>query len=281
MNEPGVTVTMSDGEELRLVPTNPMEKPHKNKSLRRLTKLLEDSNDAAYWSNLKPLMEGFQMSREPFLGSWLEQIVRKAHEKHMTGVVIQCARQVKDTGFSLSNSPVTRELFLGLHQMAVEAEFKGPQLKQASQWAEQIVLMMEDELHCGGKLNAKQTDMRRDILVMATYLELNAATALESGQDANDKAHALVTRLLALWRTAPPQPMHRIEREMERDIIILHAMQLASKVQSVATADIATDLRLKMREMEKNVMDIKKKVSAAANGKLRRCLNMYEAIYGK
>jgi hypothetical protein len=262
------------------MPTSPIDKPAKAPSLRRIAELLGTSEDSKRWNNLPAFLEGMQLCKEKLPDGWLEKIVRKANEVGKSGVIIRCAEMVKKTGVCLADLVITRELMLGVHNSAADAGWEGEELEHAAKQAEQIALMLEDAHHCGGKLGKGQEDMRRNLGVVGTLLELTAAKALkiDNGKDVEGKVTSYATKLLALWKYRPVKVTDRSERELEGWVPLLHGMRLALKVDGISSGEMGSLLKSRLEELEKAAQEIRTQVIEAANGKPRRCLQMYDNL---
>lgn len=279
-NDPGVTVTLSDGEEVRLMPTNPYDKPPKAPALKRISELLQESTDPVRWRNLPAFLEGMVISREPLPENWLEKTVRKAHENGQLGTIIRCAEMVERTGFSLARPAITRELMLGLHENAARAGWEGSGLEKAARQAHQVSRMLEHPLHCG-KSKEGQPDLRRDVWVTGVVFELTAAKSLylDGGQDVSGKTHLLATRLLALDKvTQLQQAGMPPEKELELRIPLWHGLKIAHKLESISSSGIEKDLNLYLKKIDEEVQTLKKEAEATAGEKPKRALLMLKEL---
>lgn len=281
INDPGVTVTMSDNEELRLQPLNSHDRPKKKQALRRLLELLQDGND---WQNLPAFLEGMHLAGEELSDGYLEKFVRKANEQGKTGIIIRCAEMVKKTGVTLADPAVTTELMLGIHTRAAKAGFKGEDMDKALHQAQDVTLLMEKPEHCGGKVwKIGQKDMRRDVTVLGIMLELRAAEAAHQAGPEIDFGTVAKTasRVMALW---PQQDLTVNEDsglariQMERWLPLWAGMKLALKGKVLQDSKLRGELKQAHVALTRSIEQARANVETASQGRPRRCLHMYNDL---
>ena len=283
LNDPGVTVTLSNDEEVKLMPMNPHDKPNKVRSLATLVKLLEISPEAKTWINLPPFLEGMAMSKEKLPDGWLQKLVRKANERGRSGVIIRCAEMVKKTGVTFSDPYVTTEMMLGCHIRAARAGWMGEDAEKAMKQAEQVALMMEAKEHCGGKLKEGEVDMRKSVVVIGVLLELATARALHvnEGKDVDGKVIRYAEIALALYRQCSFQPGNdhiAAARMLENWLPMWAGLKMAQKVDGLKGSKVANDLREQAEKLQGPIKEAKARVEEQAEGKSRRSLNMYNEV---
>jgi hypothetical protein len=270
INDPGVTVTLSQDEEVRLMPMEPREKPNKIKSLNRLADLLSQTKDVEGWTNLPAYLEGLEMAKEKYPDSWIEKITRRANLTGKTGIIKLCAEMVKKTGVSLAKPGMTQELMIGYHMQAAQGGFAGEALEKAWKSAEQVSLMMEDKLHCAGKLKEGQRDMRKDPIVLGILLELAAKTAVNTnnGEDVHGKVASFVVRTLAATKDEPwvlPKQdgsEHKISALLTKWVPLWNGMRTALEVKTISSGPNAGELRSRCNSLEKAVRKAEQKIQA-------------------
>jgi hypothetical protein len=283
LNDPGVTVTLSNDEEVKLMPMNPHDKPNKVKSLMLLAKLLENSSESGDWNNLPPFLEGMVMAKEKLPDGWLQKVVRKANERGRSGVIITCAEMVKKTGVTFSDPHVTEEMMLGCHIRAAQAKWTGDEAGKAMKRAEQVALMMETKEHCGGKLKEGQQDMRKSTMVIGVLLELAAARALHvnGGKDVDGEVVRYAKNALILCGQSSFEPgQDHIEAviRLERWLPLWAGLKMAQKVDGVQQGTLASNLREQAGKLDRLIKEAKAQVEEQAKGKPRRCLIMYDEV---
>jgi hypothetical protein len=280
LTDPGITVTMSDDEEIKLEPMSMSERPHKRKSLHRLLELLQDSKD---WQNLPAFLEGMQLADEKLPKGAIERFVRKANEQGRTGIIIRCAEMVKKTGLSLADPIVTTELMLGIHFTAVKAGFKGEELDKAVRHAQVIALLMEKPEHCAGKARKTgEEDMRKDLTVLGVLLELKAAQA-EAGATTFGTLPKIASKILALWTkqdlTVNETPT-RARIQLERWLPLWAGMKLALKNKRLEDPKMISEMTKARDALTSSINKARKIVKTASQGRPRRCLHMYDDVKG-
>jgi hypothetical protein len=283
LNDPGVTVTLSNDEEVKLMPMDPHDKPNKGTSLKTLAKLLENSPEPRDWNNLPPFLEGMEMAKEKLPEGWLQKIVRKANERGRSGVIIRCAEMVKKTGVAFSNPHVTEEMMLGCHIRAAQAGWAGEEAEKAMKQAEQVALMLEAKEHCGGRLREGQQDMRKSAMVIGVLLELAAARVLHSneGKDVDGKVVRYAENALILCQQTSFEPgKDHVEaaKRLERWLPLWAGLKMAQKVDEVQQGILASNLREQAEKLECLIHEAKAQIEEEAKGKPRRCLNMYNEV---
>lgn len=283
LNDPGVTVTLSNDEEVKLMPMDPHDKPNKGKSLMTLVRLLESSVDSKDWNNLPPFLEGMAMAKEKLPEGWLQKVVRKASERGRSGVIIRCAEMVKKTGVTFADPPIAEEMMLGFHIRATQARWAGEEVENALKQAEQVALMMEAKEHCGGKLREGQEDMRESMMVIGVLLELATARAthINAGKDVDGKVIRYVKNALVLCEhSLVRSAKDHIEaaRKLERWLPLWAGLKMAQKVDTVRQSSLASNVREQAERLEVAINEAKKQVEEQAAGKPRRCLNMYNEV---
>ena len=283
LNDPGVTVTLSNDEEVKLMPMDPHDKPNKAKSLTTLVKLLENSSEPSDWNNLPPFLEGMMMAKEKLPEGWLQKVVRKANERGKSGVIVRCAEMVKKTGVRFSDPPIAEEMMLGCHIRAAQANWTGKEAEKAMKQAEQVALMMESKEHCGGKLTEGQEDMRKSMVVIGVLLELAAARALHmnGGKDVDGKVIRYAENALLLCQKGSSEPgKDHIEAatKLERWLPLWAGLNMAQKVDEVQQGTLAGSLKEQAERLGVVINEAKAQVEEQAMGKPRRCLNMYNEL---
>ena len=283
LNDPGVTVTLSNNEEVKLMPMDPHDKPNKGKSLVTLVRLLENSVDSKDWNNLPPFLEGMVMAKEKLPEGWLQTVVRKANERGRSGVIVRCAEMVKKTGVTFADPPIAEEMMLGCHMRAARARWTGEEVENALRQAEQVVLMMKAKEHCGGKLREGQEDMRKSMMVIGVLLELAAARAthINAGKDVDGKVIRYAKNALVLCQQSLVQSAkNHIEaaRGLERWLPLWAGFKVAQNVDTVRQSNLASSLRDQAEKLEVAINEAKTQVEEQAVGKPRRCLNMYNEV---
>lgn len=279
--DPGITVTMSDDEELRLQPLSRHDRPKKKQSLQRLLELLQDGRD---WQNLPAFLEGMQLAGEELPKGFMEKFIRRANEQGKTGVMIRCVEMVRKTGVTLADPAATRELMLGIHIMAAKSKYQGKDMEKAVRQAQEIALLMQKPEHCGGRVwKIGQKDMRKDIVVLGIMLELRAVQP-DLSEDADitlGRLEKTASKVMALW----PQQDLTVNQEagparlqMEGWLPLWAAMKLALQAPGLKDANLRHELKDAHKRLTEPIEQAKKIVEQASLGRPRRCLHMYNDV---
>ncbi|OAP64735.1 hypothetical protein AYL99_00707 [Fonsecaea erecta] len=284
-NEPGVTVTMDDDEEIKLEPMHFYDKPNVHKSILKLVKLLEGNHNDTDWYNLPPFLHGLVMAKINLPSNFYEKITRKACEVGKERIILRCAEKPAETGVKLSRQGVARELMLGFHNRAVSAKFQGGELEAASRRAEYVARMLEDEVHGGGKLTKGEVDARKDPVVLAVLLELAAAKAVyaHGSQDQEGKVANYATKLLHLdSKSLHSQLEQQTEAEQNYALVALlpikNSMEWALKIESVKNAEIGKQLQAELSSLSMAVKSTVQSIREKVGDKPRRSLIMYDQL---
>ncbi len=280
LNDTGVTVTMSDDEELRLLPMNILERPNKKQSLQRLVVLLQEERD---WQNLPAFLEGMRLAGEELPDGYMQRFVRKADEQGRMGIIIRCAEMVKKTGVTLADPGVTTELMLGIHIKAAKAGFKGKDMDTAIRQAQEVMLLLEKPEHCGGRVwRMGQKDMRTSLIVLGIVLELQAAQAGHPIRGIGfDQLDTTASKILTIFPgedlTVNEDPIqNRIQ--LEKLLPLWAGMKLALKKKRLQAPTLWTQLRKNLDVLTKFVERAREQAAAASQGRSRRCLHMYNDL---
>lgn len=210
LNDTGVSVSVTEEEEIRLQPKFLTNRPERAKTMARIAKLLGDDESGEAWSNLRPFLEGLKASHWKVPESFFEQICRKANILGLHRVIVECVEQAETTGAELSQPYLARELLQGAHQRALEDSFKGEEFERSRKLAQHIVFLLERTEHCGTKktfYQSGQYDMRRSLFVNSVLLEMNAARTLHASDKPTDTTGEVgrgVARVLALSQGPEP-----------------------------------------------------------------------------
>ena len=169
--------------------------PGKKSGLKKAVELMKEKGD---WDNLPSLLIGFKDAKRVISGDDLCWLVRKAGIAGRPDIILECARRVSDTGFTLRSPMVVAELMWQLQHRAVKSGWALKETKQALSWAEMVSELLEDVRHAGGRLDDLQNDVRVQPEVIGVLLQLSAAqaTRFADGDDRDGKVAQYTARLL-------------------------------------------------------------------------------------
>lgn len=318
LKEPGVTVTMDDGEQVKLEPMNPFHKPNKRHTVKKLVDIMSNTTDDAVWSNLPAFLNGIVLAKVDLPPYFYEKIVRKAGEIGKERIVLTCAERSEETGLRLSRRGIAKELMLAFHDRAVRADFQGPELEAAAQRAEKVARMLEDEMHKREKLKAGETDARTSPLVLGVLLELAAARAVHKfeSKDQDGKVASYASRMLNIptfdfllreektvgyitkLLASEPESESRRHRQLGYDadalgkfgilenfvlqelLPIQNGIKLALEVDSIASSPFKSQLQARLELVDERVQRSVERLVANKGGKPRRGLVMFDELTG-
>ena len=288
LNEPGVTITLSDGEEVKLTPMHPHDKASKHRSLRELLGYLseEDVDEEEMktrWRCVPGVLSGFQTTGHGVGSEFREELVRRAGERRQLRAILRCMEVAKKTGMTLAEENVARELFWQFHALAVRTDWEGEEFGWVVKRAGDCVWLMERPEHCGlgaGKMRDGQRDMRTDFWLVGALFELLAARAARGngGEEGAREVKTMAVRLLALEKLEKARVKYegRPEHELERRIPLWNGLRLGSKIKGMGEVDAG--LRSLLKRVDGDVQRLRIEVADAAQGKTRRCLRMLEEM---
>lgn len=200
-NDPGITVNITDEEEVRLKPMKITDRPDNNYTMTKIAKLLGSTDDLNTWRNLYPFLQGMKTAQRPYRSVWLEKVTRKANQIGRHQAIVECAEQAESTNVRLSDPFITRQLLLGCHQRAVKENFDGKETTKALTMAKHLTTLMEKPEHCAKKtLPVSHVDMRTSLFVNAVMLELLAGGPQTVVSQRTDEIKGALLKVLAISR---------------------------------------------------------------------------------
>lgn len=250
--------------------------------LHTVVELMREGRD---WSNLPGFLMGLRNARGDLGEGKMAKVARKAGERGMVGVLVECARQGERTGFLLRDGDVVREVMLGFHNKAHAAMFKGEEVGKALALAEQVALMMESPAH-RSKEKGKGLDPRKRPEFIGVLLELSAARAIDAfeGKDQGGKVLNYAEKVLATWSEGDfevePELPSEANRKLEMFVPLLNGMRLALQVKELTSKDLQGRLRDRMKVLEEAIEKARGVVSPGPFGeKPRRGLILYYDLF--
>ncbi len=287
-NEPGVSVTLDDGEEVKLDPRHAFDKPNTRNSLVQLLRFLSGNDNVADWNNLIPFLKGLAQSQRTLRGSFPAQIARKACEVGKEQIILDAVGKPKETGLSLRQNEVARELMLRLHNLAALESFQGPQMARISRLAEQVALMLEDQLYSDTKLKEGECDARKDPVVLAVLLELAAERAVHQNEntDTGSQAANYATKLLHMEGWKPTSDLEGATAfEQSQALVTLipiqNAIKMALQVDTIKNYWLGKKFTPELKSLTKLIANTSQNLRAAVGNKPRRGLQMFDQLNGR
>jgi hypothetical protein len=177
------------------------------------------------WDNLPHLLEGLHYYANRKLQHYdYPKLTRKAGAKGCIYTIIECARQVRKTGFRLDASEKVNEIMMWVQLKAIDSGWDQRQTEQALRWAEMVLEMLETEDHQPKKRKGTKDDgkfpLHRDPQVLASPLHLAAQLAVkyQGGKDVGGKVAKYAKDLVALWPAGKGLlELHPVEAYADRE----------------------------------------------------------------
>lgn len=293
--DPGVTVTMSDEEEVVLKPMDFFDKPPLKSSLATFVKILSSNLDHATWSNMAPFLEGLASAKGVVPSAFYQKLTRNACEVGKESLIIRCVENARDTNVRLSTPGVARELFIALYKRAMKAGFTGTELESAYSRAEKLAVLLQDKQHCGGKLrpytqNKKHFDVdsRADPAILSVLLDLSAAKAAQDGQTDEELNKKVVGYIRKVVHAVNHPPLIEMVFSADYDpskpsgkaVLMEEAIVGKAAVEQALKLKLDQDLKDKLQQaaevLEKRISHFEPIVRENAAGKPRRALELYD-----
>jgi hypothetical protein len=229
-NEP-VYATIG-GEEIRLEHIELTTDVPPQTAFLRVLDLTQTPQD---WNNILPLLEGWHHSK-PLPGNYQQRLIVAATEAGRISILLQCLQQAETNGFSLASPVVRLNMFHAIRKTARDAEWAEEPTHKCLKHAQQVVDLMEEPAHCGGK-RVTSNDPRAQPYVIGIPLEI-AATRVKNhlgGVDEDGLVSTYTTRLLA----ALEQPGNDLVRLHFIDTIALLTVPLQTNDEYWTEPDVS------------------------------------------
>ena len=255
-NEPGVTVTIAEDEEIKLLPQEYQERPNKRKSYSKIRTLLTDNEDNVAWQNLFPFMHGLTKSTAWAPHVFCEQVIKLGVRQGKSQHIVKLFDQPSKTGFSLRRPALARALMYAYHERAEAVNFKGDEFDRIVGETNHIASLMEHADHCGAVTDTTDTtdpkyDSRRSLLTIGLLLELTAAKSINTGaKDPDGQVSDYLAKALALsetgiadgttpniWRSPLDNDESQTRFGERTELrVLLNALEMAAEVEGIPNA---------------------------------------------
>lgn len=211
------------------------------------------------WNNFPSLLIGLEDAKHPFR-SQLERFTRMAGLAGHPEIIVECARRVSDTGFTLGDLAVVAELMWQLQHKAARSDWAEIETQQALSRAEAVAELLEDKRHAGGSIRDPSNDPRIRPEVIGVLLQLSAVSAIRwnSGADKDGKVAQYVQRLL--HAPARPQPADTMTSKVFYVTFMapaLHGLKLAESIlgEVEGLASYTAEIESTLEEQKQILMD--------------------------
>ncbi|CAI6305179.1 unnamed protein product [Periconia digitata] len=160
--------------------------PSRRKNLYRIIELSETKED---WENVLRVAIGYESAGIHLKPEWKQKVVRHLNEAGAQHLILKALQRASSTGISLRDWDILVEVLKAARNIAAQADWEQEELQKALKFAEQVVELMEDDVHLG---RAKgEADYRTHPSVIAVPLEMAAELAYRhEGDTARVKKYA-------------------------------------------------------------------------------------------
>ena len=178
--------------------TLPLEHIDRNKDIpaykAHLRNIIKESKTPEDWENVVRALEGYHNAGlRPGRGQ-MTQVVRHLNKAGLQHLVLKCVQRAKATGMTLRDLELVVAVLRSVRDKAWKAGWEKEDLKKALSMAEQVVELMDDDVHLGSP-TGQQQDYRAHPTVVAVPLEMAAELAYRHEGDA-DKVRRYALRLM-------------------------------------------------------------------------------------
>ncbi|SPQ25971.1 59e5f51b-0ff1-4722-a9e3-1089cb751af6 [Thermothielavioides terrestris] len=196
-------ITMEiDGEKLQFRYVDRMkEMPNTVATIRRVINAMKTRAD---FDNVFPLLEGCQRARRRLPPSTWPKLIRRAAEHDNLRVIMDCVKEVEETGFRLNTSEKVAELLSQFQRPAIESGFDLAKTTYALRQVNLVLNILEGDLKTEQHKptrGAGRFPFYRDPQMLAVRLHLAAALAVHhsEGKDPKGRVASYAQELVALW----------------------------------------------------------------------------------
>lgn len=178
--------------------TLPLEHIDRNKDIpayrAHLRSILQASETPQDWENVVRVLEGYANAGLRLTTGQLTQVVRQLSKAGQSHLVLKCVQRARATGLKLRDLELIVAVLRSVRDRAWKADWAKEDLKKALSMAEQVVELLDDDVHLGHPTGTQQ-DHRAHPTVVAVPLEMAAELAYRHDGDAN-KVKRYAVRLM-------------------------------------------------------------------------------------
>lgn len=196
LQEEPITIKISETEDYTLRPMDITHLPGR-RDVHRVFKMMASAKD---FKNLVPFVSGLRMANIRITPGQWESLIRETHNAGRISLILECARQPGRTGLLLRNVQLVRTLYFRFHLMALQAEFKGPEVIKALNLAKQAVDIMDADLP-DHAYDSPANNPKNNVGVIGALLELSSVRAIndfggvDNGKEVVGYARKLIANL--------------------------------------------------------------------------------------
>lgn len=170
--------------------------PNRFQTFNEIVKKSESKDD---WENVVRMLEGFENAGIKINPAWQEKVVRKLNRSGNQHLILKALQRAKATGLRMSEYQVLLQVLRSVHDKAALSDWDKEETTKALRLAKQVVELLEDEEHCGGRARGEMVsgqDLRGKPPVVALPTELAAVLAERHGGNV-EEVKTLAGRLMA------------------------------------------------------------------------------------
>lgn len=232
-------------------------------TLRALALMADGSGSTtpgAYARNFTALLAGMRTAGRRWKSWQLQRIVRTAGDAGMAHAVLGGVMAARRTGLVLQELRVAREVFWACRTKAVLGGWAQEDVRSGLAYAEQLVRLLDQDVHSAKKSAAAGPGPRRQPDVIAVLAELAGVRAVryQEGKDRDGKVLKYAERLMANVDKAVDEVADEAriaahaDYELTRWVPVLNALRLARQVlgNGMPEAELA---KRKIAELEAKV----------------------------
>lgn len=234
LEEDPVTVNIA-GELFRLKPIDrTKDLPSHTKGIIEAASLMNSKQD---WNNLIPLLAGYKTSPYKLDFQIKDRLTRKAGKAGRIDTLVECAKRVAYTGFTLDSAHIVIEMAWYATNNAALAGWEAKETAKALSIVEQIAYLLEDSNHAGGyEIVDNDPRVRPELIGILLQLSAVQATEHQGGKDVDGRVKKYAERLRAVLEAGEKFSVSGTCDKWGEDHIylyritpVIHGMQLARK----------------------------------------------------
>ncbi|KAF2021427.1 hypothetical protein BU24DRAFT_446444 [Aaosphaeria arxii CBS 175.79] len=166
--------------------------------------IVDSSETPEDWENVLRMLEGFEDASLHLSPARKCMIIRSLNNAGMQHLVLKALQRADKTGLRLRDEEIVLRVFTGFHEKALDAEWGAAETKKALGYAEQVIDLMEEKTHLGGK-PVGPGDLRSNPVVIGALLELAAVRAKKhtEGKDVDGKVKKYAHRIMSAHTQDP------------------------------------------------------------------------------
>ncbi|RMZ76586.1 hypothetical protein DV737_g4762, partial [Chaetothyriales sp. CBS 132003] len=275
-NERGVTVALSEDEEVRLQPLDHSDRPNKRELFANMPKLLAETDDDTAWRNTLAFVRGLNDSKVNIPKLFPTRLISAATKAGKSRHIIRLFEHPDTTGWGLQQHSLVSAFFSGSHARAVDAGFKGPETDAVARHVEQVARLLERQDHRNAlykirNSTEKAVDSRLSIIVMSVLLEMAAATSLNhhDAKDVDGRVASYLSKTLALaengiedgtsafiWCDASSKDQIGQHQERSALRILQTALEMAAKIDGLPDGQQQDAFDARVKAVGKRLEDL-------------------------